>query len=955
MNIKLPARSAVAPRRLVSMRVVIASLVIACMSLMAALLIGLGWLATSQRLVADAGQRAALQTTLLQEHLKGQLKPAQTVLRQLGAGLLPSTTGEAARVQRSAPLLDELRADPLLAAIYVAYPNGDFVLARPLRVPAVRARVQAPAEADFLVQTVTTQPEGEHIGSYHFLGSDGGLVTSRVDESYAFDARSRPWFQEATQHPGQPQSSEPYRFFTTRRVGVTLSRLASPSNAVVGIDLAFDDLQRLMQERRATPGTRLALLHADGQVLAATASLDNGSRERQPSLEEASEPELLRLRDAKAPDGQAISLDIDGRRWIGLRTRFDIGLGSDLELLQMLPLDELAAAARQHALRIIGAAVLVTLLLLPLGWVAGGAIGRSLHRLRERSVRIGRFDFEGGKNAASSPVLELSELSQAMQRMGDTIEAFLNLSASMATEPEVDRMLQLVLEQLTQATQSDAAAVFLWDAKSASMQKRAEAGNLSGTQRDHFDFPAERNPREGLRPQGPQVRHLDLELRRRDGVRTGLLVLEFAGDKAHADPAFLRFAKRLSGMLAVAIETRQLIESQRQLFDAIIQLMADAIDAKSPYTGGHCDRVPQLAIELVDLLHGENEGPYADFSLSDTERYAYRLGAWLHDCGKVTSPEHIVDKATKLEVIRNRIHEVRLRFEILWRDAEIAAARGQLDAAGLAARQQQLQDDFAFVAQCNLGSEFMADEAIARLRSIGAQSWQRHFDDRLGLSPAELRQLDSTRGEPPSLPATEALLADLPEHCVPWGDDHPPVSAGDPRNHYGFDMKLPPYQQNQGELHNLSIRRGTLTDEDRFKINDHIVQTYIMLKGLPWPAGLEKVPELAATHHERLDGKGYPRRLSAEQLSPLDRALALADVFEALTAADRPYKPPKTLSETLRIMAFMCKEGHLDPELFRYFLRSRLWERFAERFMRPEQRDAVDLDGLERIIEPLVA
>lgn len=181
------------------------------------------------------------------------------------------------------------------------------------------------------------------------------------------------------------------------------------------------------------------------------------------------------------------------------------------------------------------------------------------------------------------------------------------------------------------------------------------------------------------------VNRLDLELRGRQGGLQGLLVLEFKDDVAHKDAAFQRFARRLSGMLAVAIETRQLLESQRRLFYAIIQLMADAIDAKRPYTGGHCERVPQMAIELADRLHATCDGPYANFRMSENERYAFHLGAWLHDCGKVTSPEHIVDKATKLEVIRNRIHEVRLRFEILWRDAEMAAVRGELDSKQLSA------------------------------------------------------------------------------------------------------------------------------------------------------------------------------------------------------------------------------------------------------------------------------
>lgn len=929
-------------------RVHIAALTMACMGLVAALLIGLGWVATTRQLVQDAGARAVRDTLLLREQIRLQLMPAQGALRQIGAGRLPLAADEASRLQALNVLLGELRANPLEAAIYVAYPNGDFLLVRPLRIASIRQRLKVPEDAVFLVQTISHQSDGRSVGRFHFLGEDGTLQQTQDRSDYQFDARTRLWYGLARQHPGPAQLSAPYRFATTQRLGVTLSQQASSGDAVIGIDVAFDDLEQLLVGLRTTPGTRLALLHSSGQVMAATVNLNSVDRDTQPMLDAIGEPELLRLQQTSRNTDKPQILNIDGRAWVGLHTRIDIGLGGAFELLQMLPLDELTAEARQRALYFIGLAVILALLLLPLGWAAGKAIGRSINRLRERSLRIARFDFTG-EHLPPSRICEVSELSQAMQHMGGTIEAFLGLTERLATEPQVERMLQQVLEQLTQATQSEAAAVYLWDAQAASMQRAAEAGSLATPLPERFAYPLSSAASSGT-PVPGAVNRLELELRGRQGGLQGLLVLEFKADAAHEDAAFQRFARRLSGMLAVAIETRQLLESQRRLFDAIIQLIADAIDAKSAYTGGHCERVPQMAIEFADHLHAAADGPYADFRMSENERYAFRLGAWLHDCGKVTSPEHIVDKATKLEAIRNRIHEVRLRFEILWRDAELAAARGELDAARLAARQQQLIDDFAFVAACNVGGEFLSDEAIARLQAIGAQGWQRHFDDRLGLSAAELRQLDLLRPETPALPATEALLADLPEHRIPWGAERPAVEAGDPRNKYGFDMQLPSYRQNLGELHNLGIRRGTLTDEDRFKINDHMVQTYIMLKGLPWPPGLEQVPELAATHHERLDGKGYPRRIPGERLGVLDRVMAVCDVFEALTAPDRPYKPPKTLSETLRIMAIMCKEQHLDPGLFRYFLRSRLWEVFALRFMKPEQRDAVDLDALEALL-----
>ena len=176
------------------------------------------------------------------------------------------------------------------------------------------------------------------------------------------------------------------------------------------------------------------------------------------------------------------------------------------------------------------------------------------------------------------------------------------------------------------------------------------------------------------------------------------------------------------------------------------------------------------------------------------------------------------------------------------------------------------------------------------------------------------------------------------------------VGQFDPNNHYGFDMPLPANEQHLGELYNLSVRRGTLTEEDRFKINDHIVQTLIMLRRLPWPAQLARVPDIAATHHEKMDGKGYPRKLGADQLTVVDRVMALADIFEALTAADRPYKAAKTLTESLRIMAFMAKDQHIDADLFRYFLHSRLWREFAEQYMQAGQMDDVDIAALEKLL-----
>ena len=218
-----------------------------------------------------------------------------------------------------------------------------------------------------------------------------------------------------------------------------------------------------------------------------------------------------------------------------------------------------------------------------------------------------------------------------------------------------------------------------------------------------------------------------------------------------------------------------------------------------------------------------------------------------------------------------------------------------------------------------------------------ARTWQRTIDDRLGISYEERERKARAPAQP--LPAAERLLEDKPEHIF----ERPANARIGEDNPYGFRMNVPELLYNKGELHNLAISRGTLTDEDRYKINEHIVQTVIMLSKLPFPKHMRNVPEIAGGHHEKMDGTGYPKRLSRDEMSPVARMMAIADVFEALTASDRPYKKGKTLSEAIKIMSFMKKDKHIDPDLFDLFLRSGVYRQYAARFMKPEQIDEVDV------------
>ncbi|MBL8530067.1 MAG: GAF domain-containing protein [Burkholderiales bacterium] len=369
-----------------------------------------------------------------------------------------------------------------------------------------------------------------------------------------------------------------------------------------------------------------------------------------------------------------------------------------------------------------------------------------------------------------------------------------------------------------------------------------------------------------------------------------------SGDIVGFSEADQRLAESLASQAAIALTTRLLINQLEQLFESFINLINAAIDDKSPYTGRHCERVPALTMMLADAAHRIDYGPLKNFVMTDKDRYELKIAGLLHDCGKVTTPVHVVDKATKLETIFDRIKLVDTRFEVLKRDAEIEMLRARIEAmkrgdsdaaarleAGFNAVIVELDEERTFLRSSNIGTEAMCAEDQERVRTIGKR-----------------RMWRNERG------AWASFLSDE-------------------------------------EIGSLTIRSGTLTAEERQIINHHIEVTIQMLESLPWPRHLKNVPEYAGGHHERMDGRGYPRGLTREQMSVPARIMGIADIFEALTAGDRPYKTGKTLTEALTILGKLKLNGHIDPDLFDVFVREKIWLRFAQEFLDAEQIDDVDL------------
>jgi HD-GYP domain-containing protein (c-di-GMP phosphodiesterase class II) len=360
-------------------------------------------------------------------------------------------------------------------------------------------------------------------------------------------------------------------------------------------------------------------------------------------------------------------------------------------------------------------------------------------------------------------------------------------------------------------------------------------------------------------------------------------VLQLINKKDEVTEEIISFAsedEKLAGSLAsqaaIILTNQQLIQSQKRLFEDFIQLIAQAIDQKSPYTSKHCSRVPIISLMLADAVNNTKEGHFKDFSLNEDEYYELKIASWLHDCGKVITPEHVMDKSTKLQVIDDRIHKIKLKMEVLKLNALLDNLKLK-DQAGFkeieqetSAYRQQVDADYLFLEAMNTGAEFVSEKDLARLELINK--------------------------------------------------NYPGVLS-------------------EQDIINLKVQRGTLNDEERKIINNHAITSLNMLNSLHYPENLKRVPEIAASHHERIDGKGYPRGLKDKELSIQARILAIADIFEALTAQDRPYKKPKKLSETMKIMNNMVQERHIDKDLYEIFIKSKVHLSYASQYLLADQID----------------
>ncbi len=874
--------------------------------------------------------------------ISSQLNLGETILKTLHNNSVVATKSESEHLKDLPTFTDVLQAYPMCEAIYIAYENEDFYF---FRRNTGKMPVTPPKNTEFIVAAHHINQNGQLEKNVYFYSKDLTLVGVNSSLQVALDPRQRNWYKQAMASD-TVVSTRAYVFSTQTELGITMAHKTKNKQAVIAIDINTNTFDDLLTSLRTTPHTELAIVDKTNEITAYSGQSTPNRNMLGPdgsyAVKALGVSAFTLLADIQEKHIEQVT-DEQGKQWFGIVSPLDHMYGNEQRLFIAIPSDELFTDIRERRTSLAVLAVIVASAFIVGGWILGHWLARPLAKLTKQAYALKQFNF-GTTMSIPSHFKEVYALNTVMNEMSLAIDTYQQIFYVLNQEQDIDEMLKNVLSLILSNLRSNNGAIYL--NQNSMLHAVAVQGPNYPSHVKQFDLHTSQEFIDYMKQEvGPNT--LCSFLKDRDNNLIGVLCVT---PPFNVFNEFNNYLDSIAKMAAVAVEMRQYINTQKALVEGIIRMIAKATDTKSHHTGGHCDRVPELSIMIAKQVNSSTLPAFKDFALTEQEKEEFKMAVWLHDCGKLITPDHIMEKGTKLETVYNRIHELRMRFEVLHRDAtiqrlETIIAGGNAKTANeqCKQKQQQLQDDFAFVAQCNIGNEGMSQEAIVRLAKIGKQVWVRHFDNTLGLSRAEQERC---KDEPTTLPVQEQLIANSPREVIPWGDAIPPVQPGNPQNVYNFNMQLPPHKYNGGELYNLSVTYGTLTDEERFIINDHVIQTRYMLSSLLWPKGLAKIPDIASKHHETLIGTGYPCKLTAKEMSTLERIVPLADIFEALTATDRPYKSGKTLSQALEIIASMVAKGLLDKNIFSLMLQSDVLIHYAQKYMQPSQIDTVDINAL---------
>ncbi|ACS80446.1 HD domain-containing phosphohydrolase [Maridesulfovibrio salexigens] len=912
-----------------------------------------------------------------------------------------SAIKEAAYSNKFKALKIMLDSNNQLMSAYLGYEDGSFYqVIAPRGIENIITKYEAPEGCAYIERLLLVDDGDGQVQRWRYFDSSQHLLGERFDTS-SYDPRERSWYRQALLSCGTIFTS-PYVFSSSGMPGITCARTLGDGTGVFGLDISLNQLGSMLAKQNVSDNGLLWIVDNDNRMVAYPNKdwAVMGSNLQLPMAVSYPDNTVKCVaRHIPIPEDSRTCCSFfegsDGQDYMASLTPIYENSGLQLVVAAAAPVSDVTGHISRMSTRIMySSAILLLLLSFASVYIARRGT-RVMSVLLREAKKVQSFDFSESP-PLNSRIKELDTLGKAGLLMKETIrdktanlittqgklEKLVSCGLALSSEKELERLVSLIFDSARDLVEADGGVIYLMEGNKLAAEllsldsSSIVLGGLSENPvprvmviPEIIDFVSKDsvlwyaceayNKREvfsvkgvelSLFPTGlehePERGHIHSMITapiitRSDEI-LGVIQLFNSREGGLFEDGLDDLLGSLVAQAAVALDNRNLVNSLEELFNAFIKVIAASIDAKSPYTGGHCTRVPVLAEMLTKAVHETESGPLKDFRVeTDEEWRELWVAGWLHDCGKVTTPEYVVDKATKLETIYDRIHEVRMRFEVLRRDAEIEYYRKLANGGNQAELKQeldvgikQLEDDFSFLAECNIGGEFMSDERKERLAEIGKRKWLRYFDKRLGVGHFELERMRDSGVE---LPVWEKLLMDKPEHIIPRTSNYAHI-----RDACGNPIDVPENEYNRGELYNLMISRGTLTDEERFKINAHMLSGLDMLSQIPFPKHLERVTEIATGHHETLIGTGYPLKKDISSLSVETRILAIADIFEALTASDRPYKKAKKLSEALKIMTFMRSDQHIDGDVMDVFLRKNVFMEYAEKFLAPEQCDVED-------------
>ncbi|WED24181.1 metal-dependent phosphohydrolase [Vibrio sp. JC009] len=942
------------------------SIHITSLFLFLAILLGVGLISISfyqsKALLSQIAQELSKEKAHeLESAFEKQISPVLTTLDLMATSTLPPVPDSHDKEHnwlKSFKLIFD--RNPKLVALFYGSDNGSSTQFRPLRSQQIREQFAATNDAAIMLNY--TDMDGKN--DFLFYSEELKQTLTNLSRDNKYDPRVRPWYTNA-KPDGEIALTSPYHFYYLKTMGVTLSRTTVDNSSVVAADMTLDTLSQQLHSIALSPNTKLALYDSRFNLIASH-RLDQPVKENGDKDSEAPTDTIFSTVAGRVSSNTLYDqIEYQGKDWAITLTPVNLTKHIRLYLAEAIPEDDLIADLVDMRNKQILVATLILLLSFGAVWVTARRLANPLRTLINLTENIRGFHFRKTRYP-KSVITEVNELTHSIELMEHTLHDLLGLLRDTASNHDFEHLAKTITKQSYLITKAETIVLSILDKNEGKfvtavnhsiipfkiginqlidstpwMRSKLNKGDIIHiTKHDNV-----------IKSYADVFYNTEIYLfpmLNRHKTLVGILTVGYERPCEELQKDKHVFLRELLNFAEIAKENIDQIQQQKQMMTSFIELMASAIDTKSPYTGGHCQRVPEVARRLTEVADRDTHY-FPEFSMDEDKWEELDFAAWLHDCGKVTTPEYIVDKATKLETIYDRIHEIRMRFELLkaqketdcWKQINSGGDKAQL-LAELDTELKTLDEEFEFISRINLGKEEMTEECMTKLQQIASKTWVRTLDDQLGISWVEKKRA----GESAELPVTEPLIADKEVHKVHWEDEQ--ELKGSNKEEYVLQPNKLKY--NRGELYNLSIRQGTLTDEERYVINNHIIQTIELLKCLPYPEHLHGVPDIAGNHHERIDGKGYPRGLSASELSVQARVMAIADIFEAITSSDRPYKKAYTLDKALDIMTHLATSGHLDSKLYLLFLENNIDSIYASKYLNQAEIDnKIRMQHIEKV------